>query len=469
MTSTLQLLFLSTLATLPGLASKDKVSQTKSVRSIRQADLDSIRDKVLPLVECHAGRKFKSIPKLEIIHNSSLRLILKDEFGEQFKRQFPTLTDRELKRSVSQLASLTSRSLLGKFDFHSKVLYILPRKFDQLASTGQITKGTQLDLLTIIVAHELTHALQDSCFPLGKAIAKIHDQAGMHAYSGRIEGHATYIQDLVAKDLQLEDSAKEYHALLVGNKVKGTKNFALRYKRQLSTFYYSSAARFFKALEKEGGKEAVWKLFENPPHRSDFLHDFSAWNSKKATPPAENSQLLAPLARLITRRPRQTMASTADQTLLRCFLASASIKQTDEILNPLRQAWFVQVGGYPTMGLILGMKFADRQSAKRFFEVAPMLIHDELSNSTGYQSKLQDQVKLDGQAPSQTNAILDRTDLSYIYRKDKFGQVKGRIHWYLQNRYVIQVDISNFRTKAAQMDKIAQHALALMTTRTRGM
>ncbi len=447
----------------PAEAPQDPI--VKDVRSLTQADLGAIRDRMVPLVERYAGRKFKSKPKIQVTHNSTLGQILNAEFEAQFGHMFPTLAKKELERFTSTMAGVTSLGLLGKFDTDSKVLYILPGMFDIMVKAKKISKRHELELLTLIVAHELTHALQDTWFPLSVAIAGIDDQSGMHAYSGCIEGHATYIQDLIAKELGIEAAAREYHTLLVGKKTKARMDFALRYQRSLSSFYYSRGARFFEALVKKRGKSAAWELLENPPIRSDYLYGSPLTRRKDADPKAASPQLLAELAPLFTKRPRQIMASTADQTLLRCLLVSGRQETVDAILRPLREAWFVQTGSFPRMGLALGMRFADEKSAKSFFDAAPRILNDELHLSTGYKALLRTDFQLDGLPLRDSKLGMDQTKLTYTFRKGKFGQVKGEIRWYQKGKHVIQIDISNMLTKSAQLDKMAQRALTLMTQR----
>lgn len=447
-------------------ASSRPGSLLRSVRSLRQADLDAIRDRVIPLIEKHAGRKFKTIPKLLFAHNSRIGRILSSEIEVQIRNQFPSLTKRELEHTVSQMASQMSLNLLGKFDLESRVLYILPGMFEILVKKKKIPKDRERQLLELVVAHELTHALQDQYLSLSTLYSRVRDQAYLHATSGAIEGHATWIQDQVAKDLHLEKAAKAYHDLLQGAVAKGAKLFGQRYQRDLNLSYYSRGAAFFARLVKSRGTQASWTFLEHLPENSNFLYRSTLPESLETTPSKvdKKPQLLAGLARLFTKRPHSVIASTADQSLLRGFLQHAPRKQVDEILDPLERAWFVQAGNPSRMGFTMAMEFRDADAAKRFFEATPKFIHRELGRALFYESKLTWMPSLPLKPPEASGAGTELTQVTYTYLKGRFGQTKGEIRWYLRGRHVVQIDITNLRMTGDHMDAMARRAFTLIRT-----
>ena len=447
-------------------ASSRPGSLERSVRSLRQADLDAIRDRVIPLIEKHTGRKFKSIPKLEFAHNSRIGRILSSEIEVQIRNQFPSLAKKELEHMASQTASQLSLNLLGKFDLESRVLYILPGMFEILVKKKKIPKDRERQLLELVVAHELTHALQDQYLSLSSLYSRVRDQASLHAISGAIEGHATWIQDEIAKDLHLEKAAKDYHDLLPGAVGKGAKLFGQRYQRDLYISYYSRGAAFFARLVKSRATQASWTFLEHLPDNSNFLYRSALPESLEITPSKvdKKPQLLAGLARLFTKRPHSIAASTADQSLLRSFLQQAPRKQVDEILAPLERAWFVQAGNPSRMGFTMAMEFRDADAARHFFEATPKFIHRELGRALLYESKLTLMPPLPLKPPEAFGSHTDRTQVTYTYLKGRFGQTKGDIRWYRHGRHVVQIDITNLRMTSDQMDAMARRALSLIRT-----
>ena len=448
-------------------ATQDETApEPTSVKHLTQAELDAIRDQVQPLVERYAGRKFASKPKVVLAHNSTVGRILDRELDAQFVKQFPNLTKSERKRVVAATASAMSLNLLGKIDTQSQALYILPGMFDILLKSKLIPAAQERHLLTLVVAHELTHLLQDEAFHLEERLGALEDQAELHAFNGAIEGHATHVQNLVAKDLGLDEAAQAYRDLLLGTRKPSAVGFTQSYMRALPHIYYTLGAEFFDSLVKNGGTDAAWKFFENPPKQSTYLFSREAWDPKQVPHANRDPQRLAGLAKFFGKRPRRIMASTADQTLLRCFLMKASLEQADKLLDPLRRAWFVQIGILPAMGLTLGMEFEDEASAKRFFEQVPKLVLKELESSKGYETRLATEtLRADTETTRQAELGPKETSLIYTFRKGKFGQVKGLLRWHQQGRYVVQIDIRNLRTQPSGLDAMATTALALLRQR----
>jgi len=444
-------------------AQSQPATQHTGVRKLTQPELDAIRDHVQPLVEKHAGRKFTSKPKVVLAHNSTVGRILNRELKAQFTKQFPNLTKSELKRVVAASASAMALGLLGKIDTQTQALYILPGMFDILTKSKLIPAEEERNLLTLVVAHELTHLLQDDVFHLEKSLGALGDQAELHAFNGAIEGHATYVQNQVGKDLGLDAAAQAYRDLLLGSKKSATLAFGNSYARALPHIYYSLGAEFFETLVTEGGTDAAWKFFENPPKQSTYLFDHGSWDPKTVPQVNKDPQRLAALAKFFGKRPRRIMASTADQALLRSFLVKAPREQVDKILQPLQRAWFVQVGILPSMGLTLAMEFEDAASAKRYFEQVPAKVLWELNSNSGYKTQLSTEaLRADAKAAREAELGMKETSLTYTFRKGKFGQVQGLLRWHQHDRYVIQIDTRNLRTTPTQLDAMAKIALELL-------
>jgi hypothetical protein len=125
----------------------------------------------------------------------------------------------------------------------------------------------------VIMAHELTHALQDQHFDLLKLPleAKGNDDRALAA-SALVEGDATLVMN---QYLTGNLSAAVLRESLAGALSTDVRQLAAapRYLRETLLFPYLQGLQFVTALEAKGGRAAVSRAFANPPaSTSQVMH-----------------------------------------------------------------------------------------------------------------------------------------------------------------------------------------------------
>lgn len=434
--------------------------------TLTQEKVDAIRDRMLVLVEKHSGRKFRKRPKMVIAKAAQVANRLSVEILDQYRFQFPRSRERDLKRQATSFAQSMALGLLGKFDFRSKVLYVTPRRFDQLVKLELLLPEDKQALLELVVAHELTHALQDESFDLVKR--PYRGQAALNAWQVVIEGHATYLQNVIARELGYERAARAFDDVVLGRKLKYARAFALRYQRLNSIAFYYEGSRYFADLVAARGKGAQWQPFANPPRNASFALDkelraksieaaSDAAAGTGATPKALAAQekqddpgLLYELAPLYGKRIRSGLASTMGQETLRGLFLFADPVELSRVLRPIRRAHFLQCGRGAGQAITCAMRFVDAAAAKGFVRAANSWVRAELEGESSIAIESADEL---GSAAA---------GFDFSSNKGKVGQVLGVFRWFREGSQVIQIDATNLRLGGVKIEAIAKRAFELM-------
>lgn len=443
----------------------EKAPAQKLANRLTQAELEAMRDRMQKLVEKHAGRRFRKKAKIELAQAGPVARRLYEEFLGQFRAQFRRSPKRQLERLAKGQASGTALTLLGKFDMRSKVLYVLPLAFDRLVKQKLLDAKLRYGLLELVVAHELVHALQDEGYDLNRN--RYRGQRGMHAWQVVIEGHATFVQNEIAKELDLEDCARSYDELLLAKKNKAAQGFHQRYQRMRFLAYYYHGARFFDELVATKGRAAQWLPFDHPPKSAGFAFDartreelIASWSQAKSegtkeAQPAATSKTAKSVERLYDlnsmfgKRHASAVASNAGPTLLRSLFAKVPEQDFNKQLRTLEDACFLQCGTGTRLAVTIALRFSDEVAARRYVERAETWLRQELAAVRGVHV---DEVGKLGQAAS---------GFDFSSKKGQFGQSLGVLRWYRDGAEVVQIDATSFRLNEEKLDAIAKRAFEL--------
>ncbi|MDP9291307.1 MAG: hypothetical protein M3O82_02960 [Verrucomicrobiota bacterium] len=136
-----------------------------------------------------------------------------------------------------------------------------------------------------ILAHELTHALQDQNFGLGKLPLEIkNDDDRAFAASALIEGDATLVMSqFVLQNASLRGLGENVSQLVSQNMDEIAK--APRYLREMLLFPYLRGQEFCAVIQSRAGYDGLSKVYEHPPASSTqilhpekyFAHEEPIW------------------------------------------------------------------------------------------------------------------------------------------------------------------------------------------------
>jgi len=227
------------------------------------AALQAYVDEIAPLVEEHAGRRFDSPPPLEVFDPAA--------FAEYVGKESKLIMDavyRDTPEPIRQAkadaaAKAQMGGLFGKFGIFDGKTYIVPKAIEAAAEHDQ---AAAVDMAKIVIAHELTHALQNQEYDARDQLQHLIDLDQFHVWSSVSEGGANYVAVRVARDLGLEaefwDLTKEQGWGPDGLDQPLAYPIWMRYGRGMTMLEEVVAA---------GGMEAFWKWHAAPPVSSSMI------------------------------------------------------------------------------------------------------------------------------------------------------------------------------------------------------
>jgi hypothetical protein len=219
-------------------------------------------------VEKFTGWEIGSFPKFLLATREEYIKAAAPSMSQMLRRKMPELTESQA-RSLSQEALRgTAAGLLGRYDPLTKTIYLLPGNLRPVMQAMNIHPRHTRDLVEVIVAHEMTHAVQDARHPIAAVTEDALSPEAFEAYAMMIEGHACHIQEQVAKELKLDES----HALLI-QRMNADNEKRIGADGRGSWDRYLKGKAFIDAIFAQGGLPEVQKAFLNPPTSRQMVLD----------------------------------------------------------------------------------------------------------------------------------------------------------------------------------------------------
>jgi hypothetical protein len=244
------------------------------------------------LVEKVRGVPFPGTVASAILHERDLKRILGQKLVEDlpapFARYAASLAavgfydpDPGLEQ---KLTTLYTRQVAGFYDPAEKKFFIVPERTAETAVAGASALGLSAETLLedTLLAHELTHALQDRRLDLVPRLKSLRDSSdGLLALEAFLEGEATVVM-MDALLTRLPDEAKELFSndtlttmmsgLAAGAAVEGAEGVPPFFVKEM-LFPYVGGTAFIQARRRTGGWTAVDVAYARPPRTtSEILH-----------------------------------------------------------------------------------------------------------------------------------------------------------------------------------------------------
>ena len=233
---------------------------------------------VAPLVEKHAGRSFITPPHVQLAEGSAFAAVVAEENRVIYDRVFAASPPAVRAKLADDAAWGTQHAVLGKYGIFTDTLYMSEEPLRRAAAT---LDGDRLDdVVKVILAHELTHALQDQHVPFDDLIAGVRDQDHLWAASGSWEGFATWVEQRVAIDLGCED------VFWAMTRLQGWGPTGLEQPLAFQTFAVYGQGKTFIEHHTDRGAEHLWDVLARPPARTRTLFLPAEWDGSNPVPPA---------------------------------------------------------------------------------------------------------------------------------------------------------------------------------------
>ena len=248
-------------------------------------DLLAQADKTLQQMSELTGLPIKSSLKKQIISRAEVEKYLAENLRVEMTPQEIHIQEATLQAFglVSPdfnlekfLISFYTEQAAGFYDPHRKTMFI--------------ADWVEPDMQRFVLAHELTHALQDQNFDLEKFLKAVRpDDDASNARQALVEGHATaaMIQQLIAP-MKLEDmpALEPLMAQVIHQQYEEFPAFnrAPFFFRLQALFPYIEGMGFMQRGLQEGGWRRLNSLFNDPPKTTKEIFEPQAYFEKQQLP-----------------------------------------------------------------------------------------------------------------------------------------------------------------------------------------
>lgn len=229
-------------------------------------------DELVPLVEEFAERRFRVKPDVRVGDRGALIDALTRNLYAQLRRQMPYADEDEVWSLVGWQASILAPAMLGVYDQEQRVVHLAPTNVDPVMRFAEVDPRHLEPIVKIIIAHELTHALQDQQVDLRARLLNLEDPQEVEAFSATIEGHAVFIADRVGERLGLDAGRLELARLLSAGALgaESSPSF-IRMVELVFERRYLGGRDFITYHFAQGGSDRVWEILARPPRRMSTI------------------------------------------------------------------------------------------------------------------------------------------------------------------------------------------------------
>lgn len=234
-------------------------------------DADALRQMVAelaPVVEEVAGRRFETLPEVVLASPTALSEVL---FREQVHLlgRLSNLPHEAAEVAAMQSVGALSGTFAGKYGFLDKRLYVVTDGVASAVASRGADPALVGPVLELVVAHELTHALQDQHTDLAGVVSARADGDGVMAVNCVVEGHAVWVHEQVGQRLGHTDAVALVAAIHgYDPALPGLPDVPERF---YTSYVYGQGRAFVAWHHAEHGPEQAWRLLREPPASSAMI------------------------------------------------------------------------------------------------------------------------------------------------------------------------------------------------------
>jgi hypothetical protein len=230
---------------------------------------------IIPLVEDVCDRTFESPPAIRVGSRAELADVIARDAHAQYRAAASWLQGPGLDRMVAEYSAYLSTALLGLYDPQGRAINLAPTNVRAIMQAEGIDERHFEPFVKLVIAHEVTHALQDQ--ELDLAVTRPPATAGERivAWQAAIEGHAEFVQDAVGARLGLSASALEMGRMLSAGAVSPDDPEFDACRRAVGVQYeeiYLGGRDFMAYHHEQGGPERLWEILAAPPRDMSVIN-----------------------------------------------------------------------------------------------------------------------------------------------------------------------------------------------------
>ena len=304
--------------------------------------VDSMQKELVPELEELSGRSFYVPPELVVVNG--------EQALERWSHYPASWVDPE---NISYL----SRSVMGMYTPFDQRVYILKDHLEAVYRRYTIADDLRVPFLRCVVAHELVHALQHQLLE--------RPQENQEIWETLLEGHAALMGRRLCGDAKAVALSKVLDA---SDSVSSL---------PFSPGSYAWGSRFLERVQRSGGSEALWQIFQQVPSKEEFI----AATREVRMLGWDSPELLVRAAQRLHDRNnpfpglRSTSGGTSTSpTQLMTRLEGGEINAAH--IYPSEAGLFAQVSSNSTQVAIAAFRLEDPEDAQRWLTQRQALIRE---------------------------------------------------------------------------------------------
>jgi len=241
-------------------------------------EICNIVHELIPIIEELAGKKFNTLPKLEFATRNKIENALAYELMLQFKNLMEYEKKQIILKKAQSKAKKVIELILAKYGFIDKTIYLSHENINAFAKKKQFEKIIIKTAVTLLIAHEMAHALQDQHANIANRFKTISSFEQLDALEATFEGHAIFIQD------QIENHLFNSQRQLL-NKGTGNENPVTDSHKSIEEIHvldiYTNGKKFIEYWFNKGGNQKIWEVLLNPPTRTSIILNPETYTQKR--------------------------------------------------------------------------------------------------------------------------------------------------------------------------------------------
>jgi len=235
-----------------------------------EKEIQSFALEVAPHIERIMQRKFKRMPPIVVGDAEAVARILAADLEPSIRKEQPELKEAELGALALAQARQKVPEILGKYGVKAERLGLLPQNLMETLEASQIDRKHAAAIMKLLLAHELTHALQAQYVDILDLLVRQPGEDATLAYAAVIEGHPMFVQERVGEAIGLGTAVGEYARVFSASEpdfpdAECCSEAAYRH------FMYATGKRFIEYHYLKGGAERLWEILARPPALSSMI------------------------------------------------------------------------------------------------------------------------------------------------------------------------------------------------------
>jgi len=216
----------------------------------------------------------------------------------------------------------------------------------------------------LVLAHELTHALQDQQADLLPSFGRQRDNDALEAFSAVTEGHANFVEQRVAEALGYEQVRDRLDASQGWDDEDGPESpgaFPI-------WFRYGLGKHFVQHHFDEGGHDRVWELLSKPPATTTMLFRPETY-APYFEVPVDYDPVLEDIEEELTAGAWSTVLSVLGERDLRAEGMQYDQERLDEVLAHLSFGYGLQAYRDDRQAVVRILDFDDAQWSEAYLQL----------------------------------------------------------------------------------------------------